>query len=413
MKVKFSIVLLVLSLFIYFAGCIDPKAKVSSTVSDPVISPQGGIYDSAQTVSISCPTSGAQIRYSVDGEDPTESSGIVYSGPFSVSDDAAVKAIAYRSGWKSSSVVFESFIIDETIYTVAVPEISPVSGTYTSAQAVTISCTTEDSTIMYTVDGSTPDESGGIEYTGSFIVSSNTTVRAVAFRDGWETSSVAVADYIITGTVADPVISPDAGTYTSAQTVSISCATGGAAIHYTIDGSIPDESSGIVYSGPFSVASTATVRAIAVLAGWDYSSVVSSSYVITGTAAAPVFSPDSGTYTTAQSITLSTATASASIRYTTNGNDPDETYGILYSGPFTVSSDTTVKAVAFLDEWETSAVSSAEYIITGTVADPLISPAGGTYTSAQSVSISCSTGGAAIKYTTDGSTPSESNGTVY
>jgi hypothetical protein len=49
----------------------------------------------------------------------------------------------------------------------------------------------------------------------------------------------------------------------------------------------------------------------------------------------------------------------------------------------------------------------------GTVATPTFSPAGGNYTSTQSVTIKTSTSGASIRYTTNGSTPSETSGTLY
>jgi hypothetical protein len=50
---------------------------------------------------------------------------------------------------------------------------------------------------------------------------------------------------------------------------------------------------------------------------------------------------------------------------------------------------------------------------TPTASAPSFSPGGGTYSSAQSVSITTSTSGASIRYTTDGSTPTSSSGTVY
>ena len=57
-----------------------------------------------------------------------------------------------------------------------------------------------------------------------------------------------------------------------------------------------------------------------------------------GAVAAPTFSPAAGTYTSAQTVTISTTTSGASIRYTTDGSTPSETAGTLYSGPITVSS---------------------------------------------------------------------------
>jgi len=77
--------------------------------------------------------------------------------------------------------------------------------------------------------------------------------------------------------------------------------------------------------------------------------------------AAPTFNPGGGSYTTAQSVTISTATNGASIRYTTDGSTPSETAGTLYSGPVTISSTTTLKAIAYASGMADSAVASAAY----------------------------------------------------
>lgn len=74
--------------------------------------------------------------------------------------------------------------------------------------------------------------------------------------------------------VATPTITPATGNYYEAQTVSIETATAGATIHYTTDGSEPTTTSA-VYSAPFSVNTTTTVKAIAVAAGKTNSSVAS------------------------------------------------------------------------------------------------------------------------------------------
>ena len=80
-------------------------------------------------------------------------------------------------------------------------------------------------------------------------------------------------------TVATPTFSPAPGTDTSAQDVSISCATSGATIHYTTNGSDPTESDP-VYSSPVHIASTTTLKAKAYKSGWSPSSVASGVYTI-------------------------------------------------------------------------------------------------------------------------------------
>lgn len=80
-------------------------------------------------------------------------------------------------------------------------------------------------------------------------------------------------------TVATPTFSPAAGTYNSPQTVTISCATGGATIRYTTDSSTPNSSSA-VYSGPITVSSTTTIKAYATASGMTDSAIASATYTI-------------------------------------------------------------------------------------------------------------------------------------
>jgi hypothetical protein len=83
----------------------------SNSVSGPTFSPAAGTYSSAQTVTISTATSGASIRYTTDGSDPSESAGIAYSVPIAVSSSLILKAIAYKTGLSDSSVASASYSI--------------------------------------------------------------------------------------------------------------------------------------------------------------------------------------------------------------------------------------------------------------------------------------------------------------
>jgi hypothetical protein len=119
-------------------------------------------------------------------------------------------------------------------------------------------------------------------------------------------------------TVATPIFSPAAGTYSSTQTVTISTYTAGATIYYTTDGSTPTPLS-TVYTGPISVAVWQTVNAIAVLSGWTDSDVGSATYNLACTT--PTFSPGAGSYTGTQTVTI-TSTSGSTINYTTDGTPP-------------------------------------------------------------------------------------------
>jgi hypothetical protein len=124
----------------------------------------------------------------------------------------------------------------------------------------------------------------------------------------------------------------------------------------------------------------------------------------------PAFSPAGGSFTKAQQVTLSDGTAGATIYYTIDGSVPT-TSSAVYSSPISVDSGSvTIKALAQAPGLSASSVVSATYTIQpAATATPTFSPGTGTYTSTQSVTISDSTPGATIYYTTNGSAPTTSS----
>src|ERR1035437_3189608 len=291
--------------------------------------------------------------------------------------------------------------------TVTVPEFSPAGGNYTAVQSVGISSSTSGAAIRYTSDGTAPSDTVGTVYSGPVTVNATTTLKAVAYASGLTNSGVATAVYNIL--VAPPSFSPAGGNYLTAQTVTLGTTTAGAAIRYTTDGSAPSDTVGTVCSGPVTVSTTTTLKAVAYASGLTNSGVATAVYNIL--VATPSFSPAGGNYLTAQTVTLSTTTAGATIRYTTDGSTPSDTVGTIYSGLVTVSATTTLKAVAYASGLTNSGVATAVYNILA--APPSFSPAGGNYLTAQTVTLSTITSGAGIRYTTDGSTPPATVGTIY
>src|SRR6266566_4819084 len=161
---------------------------------------------------------------------------------------------------------------------VATPTFSPAGGTYTGSVTVTISDATSGATIHYTTDGSTPTTSSPV-YGGALTFTQTTTLKAMAAASGMTDSAVASATYTIQQQVATPAFSPGGGTYTGSVTVSISDATSGAVIHYTIDGSTPTTSSP-VYGGALTFTQTTTLKAMAAASGMTNSAVASATYTI-------------------------------------------------------------------------------------------------------------------------------------
>ena len=158
------------------------------------------------------------------------------------------------------------------------PVITPSSGAFSSPPTVTITDALPGATIYYTTDGSMPTSNSPI-YQNPFVVSVNETVIAVASITNYLVSAPASATYLLTTIPANPVFSLAAGTYTGAQTLTITDTTSGAVIYYTIDGPSPTTASA-VYTQPLSVSASETVKAVAVAPGPFPSSLVSSTYTI-------------------------------------------------------------------------------------------------------------------------------------
>jgi len=120
----------------------------------------------------------------------------------------------------------------------------------------------------------------------------------------------------------------------------------------------------------------------------------------------PVISPSGGTFDAPQSVSISTTTPAASICYTRNGATPGSSDSI-YTGPFTVTATSVIKAIAYASGYNPSGVTTAN--LTLSTAPPSFGPAPGGYIGSQTVTLSSTTSGATIHYTTDGSAPSASS----
>ena len=150
---------------------------------------------------------------------------------------------------------------------VATPSISCENNT------VTISCTTDGASIYYTTDGTTTPTSSSTAYTAPFAITSTVTVKAIAVKAGDVDSDVATQECVyVKPTVATPQIEID-----NTGEVTITCATSGATIHYTTNGNTPTSAS-TAYTDPFTVTDGTTVKAIAVLSGYNDSETAEETY---------------------------------------------------------------------------------------------------------------------------------------
>jgi hypothetical protein len=161
--------------------------------------------------------------------------------------------------------------------------------------------------------------------------------------------------------VANPTISPNGAESATAVQVTLATATAGAKIYYTVDGSTPSASS-TEYTAPFNVSSTATLKVIAIAGGQVSSAVISAAFVINGAVATPTFSPVAGAVALNAPVTISSATAGASLYYTVDGSTPTVA-STPYTVPVLVTGAMTIKALGVKALFTNSAVGSSAYTI--------------------------------------------------
>ena len=87
-----------------------PPVVVKEKVLKPMLSPASGSLGHAPcTITATCGTAGATIRFTTDGSDPTATSA-VYQGPTSISTDMTVSIRAFKSGMEASDVTRVSYV---------------------------------------------------------------------------------------------------------------------------------------------------------------------------------------------------------------------------------------------------------------------------------------------------------------
>ncbi|HOD41470.1 MAG TPA: chitobiase/beta-hexosaminidase C-terminal domain-containing protein, partial [Candidatus Wallbacteria bacterium] len=389
-----------------------PSAAVAASyvinkVSAPEFSPAPGVYSVPKQITLTSKTPGASIYYTEDASANPSRSSALYQGPFFISSSKVIKAVAVKDGMKDSNIVSAEYVINKT----EAPQFNPPSGTYAGAQNITLFSQTAGAVIRYTTDGSEPNDSSPA-YSGPIAVSNVGTneIKAVAYKNGLAASAVSSAVYVILARVETPSFNPAPGIYDSARDVAITCATVGASIYYSLDGSAPSRSSAL-YTAPVRVASSLKLSAIAVKSGMADSFVESGAYTINvPQVSKPVIYPSSGTYGAVQHVTISCVTAGASIYYTLDETVPTAS-STPYSGTIEVSQTSYIKAVAVKPGMLDSPHAESYIIINmprPKVENPQFSPAAGSYTGAQQAAITCATAGSEIYYTLDGSRPTSS-----
>ncbi|MGD0089090.1 MAG: kelch repeat-containing protein, partial [Planctomycetota bacterium] len=297
-----------------------------------------------------------------------------------------------------------------TPQTVAVPTFSPAPGTYTSAQSVTISTSTSGATIYYTTDGNLPTALS-TKYIGPVNVAATTYFIAYAVSAGMNDSGFIGATYTINSASGAPAITSP---LTAAGTV-------GVAFSYQITASNSPTGFGISGSpawlnfngsGALSGTPTATGSWNATISATNAAGTGSATLAITVNPPAPVINSATtaaGTVGVAftYSITASNNPTSYNASGLPAGLSVNTSTGVITGTP-TAAGNSSV-ALSAVNPGGTGTATLALTIVNPSVATPTFSPAAGTYSNAQSVTIATTTSGATIYYTLDGSTPTTSS----
>lgn len=295
----------------------------------------------------------------------------------------------------------------QTILTVATPTFTPAEGSYTETQTVTIECATEGATIRYTLDGTDPTETS-TEYTSALTIAETTTVKAMAWKEEMNPSNVASATYTIT-----PPAQETAYTLITRQNGLV------AGDKYIVVGVKNDS---LFYA--LGKQNTNNRTAVSVTRTGNVISVIPASTSSDETVYELTLGQDSigywTLYDTANGGYLFAAGNDKNYLKTQATNDANGEWAIEIAS----TGVATIKAQGSnARNWMRYNATSSIFSCYGSgqldvylykageippavaVETPTFTPAAGSYTSAQNVTIECATDGATIYYTLDGTTP--------
>lgn len=233
---------------------------------------------------------------------------------------------------------------------VPMPVISPKDMTvFDNAVKISISNLVAGGTIHFTTDGSDPTIDSPIFK--KFTATGKMTIKAITEYDGM------VSDIVVSriglGRCEQPQITSFLGrNFTkSGNVVSISCGTAGAEVHYTIDGEMPTVESPL-YTGPFEISETMTVRAAALnhpqyLDSEEAHESFTREWIRVDT---PFINAPSSFADKAIKVTIGCSCEGATIYYTTDGSDPMAN-GLICTGEFEITDTTAIRAVAIKNDY--------------------------------------------------------------
>nr|WP_228530782.1 MULTISPECIES: chitobiase/beta-hexosaminidase C-terminal domain-containing protein [Myxococcaceae] len=353
----------------HYTFAVSPSDTTAPTVS---ASPVGGLYRTAQSVTLTCTDAGsgcAAIHYTTDGSTPTQSSP-TYTAPLAVTQSTALRFFAVDVAGNASAVASEDYTLDGAAPTT---EATPAGGTFAGDTAVTLACTdgagSGCNATYYTLDGSTPTRDS-TPYTAAVVVAQSATLKFFSVDKAGNAEAVRTESYLIDGAAPTTTASPAGGTYAAAKSVTLACTdgeggSGCAATYYTVDGSAPTTAS-TRYTGAIEVSVDTTVKYFSVDAAGNAETVHTQTYVIDADAPSTTASPASGSYTGTQSVALTCSDGAGSgcsaTHYTLDGSTPTSD-SPLYASPLSLTGNVTLKFFSVDLAGNAEAVRTETYVI--------------------------------------------------
>ncbi|MBI4328076.1 MAG: chitobiase/beta-hexosaminidase C-terminal domain-containing protein, partial [Chloroflexi bacterium] len=360
------------------------------------VEPAGGSFTNAPKLTFNNATLGDELYWTLNGVEPTKNS-LQYTGAFDLGTNGTIRVKGFKDNYVSSATVTQVFNLS-----VAAPVIEPAGATNSNNVTVTLKSATDPVELYWTIDGSTPSKSNGTLYaTGTpFSLGTNGLLKVIGIRDGFVSSDVVSNAFSLTA--ANPKISPAGATNNNDVAVTLSSATTGADLYWTINGSDPSPANGIKQASgdSFTLGTNGTLKVVAVKSGFVDSQIISADFSLK--VADPTILPDGITTNNTLAVTLSSTTTGARLYWTIDGSDPTEN-SALYGGPFTLGTNGVLKVKGFKNGYVSSAVVSSTFNLV--VAKPTITPAGATNNNAVTVALDSATPGAQLYWTIDGSDP--------
>lgn len=178
------------------AGGGSSSSSSSNSTSSSIKKPTITVYKSygGKKIKLETDTSGATIYYTTNGSDPTKNS-TKYTGTFMLEKNATIKAVAYKDG-KYSTIKSRDVEVSQCAAPTADAD---ESKQYTDSVRISLSCSTADSRIYYTTDGSDPIRYGR-RYSEPIVLTSNTTLKIFAEAKGYTNSEVRTYNYKVLST---------------------------------------------------------------------------------------------------------------------------------------------------------------------------------------------------------------------